>query len=494
MKNIKKTCIFLIAIIAILQIVVPCYATGTINNPIIHAQEEKHLTYENNEQIPNRMLLLNQQAIYKLSSEDEANTNYITNNYTELENQEIINVIKFGYPNYSKEDLNCQTNFEAYIATQEAIYTIYNHRELSKYNIKDEKGQRIYNAIEKILQKARDKLFPEKLELNFIEKNNELIEENEKYMAKEYKLTLNKPIMLGTIVVESGEGIKLSKDEIHGEESFKVLIPKNRLSQNINIKLTAYTQNLSMKLATNTNLQNNKGQIYIEPTYNSKEYKLNIKTGEFSTIKISNINKATNTPIQGNKFQLLDKELNVIQDNLITDVNGKINLENISKGRYYLKQTEVVDGYCINKTNVIIEVTGEESVINVKVVSDSIKNEKTETLEKEIILNEENKEIEEINKKEITSIYTSNIYKDIINDKHTQEENTYNYFENVHDKVSIDTLRRDNIYKNTISSKIQDASGIPNVNNVKMTKEDFINLMELVTSNVGIEKLPKAGK
>lgn len=495
MKKIRKTCAFIVTLIITLQIVVPSFASGTINNPIIKMEEEKCLTYENNEQIPYRMLELNQQPVYRISSEEETSTNYISNNYTELENQEIINTIKFGYPSYSKEELNCETDFEAYIATQEAIYTIYNHRDFSKYQIRNEKGQRIYNAMEKILQNARTKTFQEELEINIIELNNELVEENQYYMAKEYKVTFNRPIMLGTILIESGEGIQVSKREIHGNDNIKILIPKNVLSQNINVRLIAYIQNFNMKLATNTQTPQNKGQIYLEPTYSSMEHKINIKTGgSFSTIKIVNINKATNTPIYGNKFQLLDEDLNIVRDNLTTDREGKIKLENIAKGKYYLKQTEVVDGYCINKTNIMIEVSGHERIINVKVVSDTKKKQKTETLEQEIILNEENKDIEAINNKEITKINTSNIYKDITNNQHIKEENIYNLFQNSYDKISIDTIRRDNVYRNSIKSKVQEFYDFPNSNDVKMTKEDFINLMELVTSRTGIEKLPEAGK
>ena len=495
MKKIKKISIFIITVILVLQMAIPSFSAGEINNPVIQAEEEKHLVYENNEQIPNRMLMLNQQPVYKLSSEDEVNNNYVSNKYAELKRPEIVNTIKFGYPNFTKEKLNCETDFEAYIATQEAIYTMYNNRDLSKYQIRDEKGQRIYNAMEQILENARTKTFQEDLEINLVEINSELVEEDEKYMAKEYKVTLNRPILLGTIAVESGDGIKLSKNEIHDEENFKILIPKSKLSQNINIKLILYMQHLNLKLATNTQMPQNKGQIYLDPIYYSNfKYKLNIKTGGFSTIKITNIDKKTENPIEGSKFQLLDKELNIIKDGLVTDSNGRINIENIAKGKYYLKQTEAVDNYCLNKTNLMIEVTGEETVINVKVINDIMEKEKTETLEKEVILNEENKEIEEINNKEITNIYTSNIYKDITNNEHIQEENTYNLFENTNDKKTIDTTRRDNIYRNAIKSEIQNTHSIPNINNVKMTKEDFINLMELVTSSTGVEKLPEAGK
>lgn len=494
MNKTNKICIFIIIAVVVLQIATASYASNKIYNPIIQQEEPKHITYENNEQYTDKMLIYNQQPVYRISADNEGNTNYISNHFGIFGSQDIVNVVKYGYPNFTKEELNCNSEFEAYVATQESIYTIFHGRDINKYEIKDEKGARIYNALKQIVQKAELNTFQEELQLELIEVNNELVEENDTYMSKEYRVELNRPIMLGILNVESGQGIELSKTQIHGEENFKILIPKNKLSQNINVKLTVYVEDFNITIGKNTQMPQYAGQLYLEPRYSNKEYKINAKTSDISTIKITNINKETKTPVQGNKFELLNKELEVVKNELITDIEGQITIENIPKGTYYLKQIEAVEGYCVNKTNMLIEVTGEESIINVKIISDSEKNEKIETLEKEINLNEENINIEEINNKEIINQNNKNTYKDITNN--TIEKNYYNNnkFVNTNNIRNIEEIVRENEYNNIIKETCENiGETIYAYYNKTMTKEDFLNFIELITSNPDITRLPEAG-
>lgn len=491
LKRFNKLFITIILIMLLMQITVGSFAANKAYNPIIIEQDEKHLIYENNNQYADKMLEISEQTVYRLSSEDEGNNNYVSDNFVDFENEAIMNLIKFGYPNYSKEELNCNTDFEAYVATQEAIYTIYNNRNIRNYVIKDEKGQRIYNAMEQIIQRAQSSQFEENLSVQIDLVNKEKVEDEE-YVRKEYKITMNRPIMLGILSVDVGDGVKLSKTEIHGGENFELLIPKDKVSQNVSIKLVAYMKNFNMKLGTNA--QEGSGQIYLQPTYSNKEYKFNlIKAGNNSTIKITNIDKQTKTPICGNKFQLLNRDLEVVKDALVTDINGQIIVKNITNGIYYLQQTEAIEGYCINKTKVLIQLTGDVSVINVKIVSDSEKNETVENLEKEINLEEENKNIEEINNKEITNIYTNNIYKDIINHDKIKEQYNNNGFFNTTNIKDTYSMEKNNIYLNTIEQEFREIMNDSNVYTKNMTKDDFINFMELVTSNIGVERIPEAG-
>lgn len=490
MKKANKKIISTTILLIILLVQVTSFATQRYY-PTIEQEDSKHLIYGNNEQNLDRMSKLNGQVTYRITSEDEERFDYTISNYTEFQEQEIIKIIKSGYPYKTKEQLKCNTEFQAYIATQEAIYTIKNNRNINQYVIKDEIGQIIYNAMKQIIENAKNSEQQKELYLDFIEINKELMqdEENPDYMKKEYKIISNKPILKGTIIIETGENVRLSKTEIQGEENFKILIPKNNLSQNINIKLIVKPKEYNIKLGTHPSLSMYSGQICFEETGIEKEYKLNIKNGELTTLKITNIDKKTNTPIQGNKFQLLDQDLQITKDNLTTNEKGQITIQNLQKGTYHLKQIQAKQGYCVNKTNMLIQVTGEESIINIKITNDSQKNETIQTMEKEVNLQEENKNVEQTNNKEITNIYNKNTYKDIINN--TISQNQYNNREFINTN-NINTEKND-IYQNLIQEFYNQTSTIANTYNENMTKQDFINLIQLATANSNIDRLPEAG-
>lgn len=497
-KNMKKTNkkIKLIAIVflMIMQIAISSFAVN-IAQPACQKEEEKHLIYQNNEDCLDRMILVNSEPAYKLSSKYENDFNYKVDNLIELDNKEIIKILQFGYPYKTTEELNCNDEFEVYVATQEAIYTVYDNRDINSYEIKDEKGERIYNAMKLIIENAKSYNFEKELNLQIIALNDELVDDETQsdYMKKEYEIKANRPIRAATIAVETGEGIILSKNYINKEEKFKVLIPKDNLTQNINIKITLSVKDYQMQYGTANENTEKSGVIYLHENFTKHDYNINIKKGELSTIKITNIDKTKRTGIEGNKFELLDENFAIVKSDLVTDNYGKITIENIPKGTYYLKQTETTGEYCVNKTNMLIEVTGEERIINVKITNDVMKNEKTETLEKEINIEEENQNIEQINNKEITNIYSTNTYKDITNN--TIQKNRYNNndFVNTNNVKNLQTIRTKNSYRNLIEQIYNDPSSISNEYNYNMTKEDFMNLFQLITSNSGIERLPKAG-
>ena len=48
----------------------------------------------------------------------------------------------------------------------------------------------------------------------------------------------------------------------------------------------------------------------------------------------------TEKRLEGIKFNLLDKDKNVVYENLSTDENGEIHLSNMIPGKYYLKETQ----------------------------------------------------------------------------------------------------------------------------------------------------------
>ena len=65
-------------------------------------------------------------------------------------------------------------------------------------------------------------------------------------------------------------------------------------------------------------------------------------------IKIIKQDKETKARLENVEFNILDKDKKVIFANLKTNKNGEINLENFIPGKYFIQETNPLDGYLSN--------------------------------------------------------------------------------------------------------------------------------------------------
>ncbi len=174
----------------------------------------------------------------------------------ELKRENFSKILANGYPFKSSAQLGCINNEEAYMATQGAIFCNYQEGLLEKYIAKDEKGQRILNAINKILEgkstlnkmKATNKLE--------IKKQNLYWEDDEKdknYVSKTYKIETESEIKNYKIYLKNNEGkilegIKVvdknnqEKEKFEGNEEFKIIVPKEKIKDINNFEIDAEAQ------------------------------------------------------------------------------------------------------------------------------------------------------------------------------------------------------------------------------------------------------------
>ena len=135
--------------------------------------------------------------------------------------------------------------------------------------------------------------------------------------------------------------------------------------------------------------------IYLKEVSAPNEYKVNnekikvdLKWNETSKIEISNKLKKGSLKIkkvdsidnlktlEGVKFDLLDEKNNVIK-HLVTDEKGQIEVKNLDKGIYLLRETKTIDGYNLDNTIYEIEIKPG------KVFDITLENEKIPKLEPE---------------------------------------------------------------------------------------------------------------
>ena len=266
-----------------------------------------------------------------------------------------------GYPYKSIEDLGVANKEEAFTATKQAVYCyLYNHNP-ADYGAIGEAGQRTLNAFNKIINDANNSTETKISSTVTINKeNNEWTVDNldENYVSKLYNVTAGANISNYKIKIEAKNGADLTgvkitdennqeKEEFMSNEKFKVLIPIKTLKENgefnLSVETQVYTKPVLYGTAPDSSYQDyavtvasyEDGTGNISDTYFKNETKLIIVKKD----------QETGDVLQGVEFELLDENKNVVYSDLKTDKKGKIEIENLLPGTYYLKETKTVEGY-----------------------------------------------------------------------------------------------------------------------------------------------------
>lgn len=420
-------------------------------------------------------------------------------------------IITNGYPYKTLEELGVANEKEAYLATKQAVYCYLDNRNVYEYSGIGESGTRTLNALRQIWNNAMSSTetkISNTVEVKQVTNIWEKDKIDEKYISKTYEIQYPAPITNYTVEIK-GENIPKGliitdanndiKDSFKAKERFKILIPASSLNQSgsfeINIKTQMETKPVLYGGGPSEDLQNYALTMYeYEDSTGSykEEYQKNT-----AQIKILKQEKETKKPLQGVEFQLLDKNKNEIYQSLITDKNGRVTLENIEPGTYYIRETKTLQGYVRYSEDIKIDISLNE-IINVTVNNSKEKkievskeetqievgqegtkeniNEKNETNTHEKVENEKQENITEIekNKQETTEKIEQNIDKTIENEKINTVEKEIN--------EKIETLDKE------INTTIE------NINKeVNQTIEKVNQTITNITQNTHIKKLPVTG-
>ncbi|MCI9016973.1 MAG: Cys-Gln thioester bond-forming surface protein [Clostridia bacterium] len=433
----------------------------------------------------------NDNIIYQ-KSQDNKEEGTTLSNKQEIKNEKILKILNSGYPNITKEELGCSDD-EAYIATQEAIFVTLDNKDINNYIPLGEGGERIINAIKIILNKA-SKYVEEKIN---IEEQQKEWKQEEEFLTKEYKIKAKTEIKNTKIEIIEGQNIQITDLEGNEKNTFvdneivKVKIPKSNPEQSFKIKLKADIKGNIAYICTNPY---NKEFIIIENGYYTVQTIKNIKNSKVSNIKIINKDKQTKESIQGNTFELLEEDGTIVKQDLITNEKGEIQIQSLKQGQYVLKQKSIIQPYTKIIDPVSIKITGQEDNITINLYNSKTQIEEVIKKDKEINISEENKKIEENNITEISNIYTNNNYKEILNQ--IDETNLYNNneFINTINRKNINNIIRDNFFINNIEEENTQTSNIVNTEKFEMTRQDFINYMDIINLKNNIPpKLPQTG-
>lgn len=298
-----------------------------------------------------------------------------------LQSVAVWRIIANGYPIKDENALGVANKEEAYTATQHAIYCMLDGKNELYYqpfgDTTEGPGARTYKAMRKILSDISAS--------NDVRKSAEIKIDNVgtyiegEYFVHSYEVTVPSKVQIKNYKVvlskENGEnlgGIKLvdsngnEKDTFSPQEKFKVLIPIKEMTKNGEYSIKVSTEANTMPVLYATSNKENcvdyvVGGMLYEPTSKSmtREYAKNE-----TKITIIEKDKDTGTMIEGAEFELLDENYNKVLTNIKTNKEGKVVLENMLPGVYYLREVKTADEYHVYPEEIKLELSfGTEIIV-----------------------------------------------------------------------------------------------------------------------------------
>lgn len=307
-----------------------------------------------------------------------------------------------GYPYKTIQELGVANKEEAFTATKQAIYCYIHGNNPDDYGAIGEAGERTLNAMKKIINDSQNSTETKISSTVTINKNVDewKQDENEKnYVSKTYTISAGANIENYKIKItrENGQdigGIKLTnidnqeKSEFIPNEKFKILIPIKNMTENgkfnIDVETKVKTKPILYGTAPSSEYQDYAltGVIYEDGIGSAQdEY-----TKNETKIIIIKKDKNEGTLLEGVEFELLNDNKETAYTGLKTNEEGKIVVENLVPGVYYLRETKVIDGYKISDEDIEVKIElNEESTITVdNIKEEKLKVEKTKISTKEI--------------------------------------------------------------------------------------------------------------
>lgn len=259
-------------------------------------------------------------------------------------------VVINGYPYKSIEQLGVTNEEEAYIATKQSMYCYIYNTGTELYSAINEQGERVINAMNNILENAKnsnESFDNPNIEIEQSEKWN-VDEIENKYVSKEYKIKSNKNISKITLNLESQpKGTKITNLDEDGK--FKILIPIENLKESgkfkIKIQTELETKPIFLGEAPSNDLQN-----YLLTAYSyedmDKEFEQEYEKNNTKII-IEKTDNDTNEVLKGAKFEILDEKQKSIR---VAETNneGQVILDGLMPGIYYIKEVQAPNGYSID--------------------------------------------------------------------------------------------------------------------------------------------------
>lgn len=415
-KRIIKISILLVTIlVSSLSFINSVYATN-INSAHLYSVGDcgKLLTYKGIAVKVSYVQYINDGVSYPAYCLDKTKPGAETQEYSVSVDQAITDVglwkrVINGYPYKTIEELGVANANEAFTATKQAIYCYIHGNNPADYGAIGEAGTRTLNAMYKIIANAENSSeykISSTIKINETTSNWEQDTKENTYVSKTYNVVAGAEIQNYTIELyrENGQdlgGIKLTdennveKKEFAPDEKFKILIPIKNLTEdgefNLKVEAKIKTKPVLYGIAPSSSYQD---YALTTATYEDGTGTLKAKYNKNETkIIVIKQDEETNARLEGVEFELLDENRNASYTDLKTNKEGKVTIENLVPGRYYLKEVNTIDGYKIYDEMVVIDIDLNEQV---NVTVNNRKEEKPAIEKTENYLSVSNKNVKKL--------------------------------------------------------------------------------------------------
>lgn len=270
-------------------------------------------------------------------------------------------VIINGYPYKSIQELGVANKEEAFLATKQAVYCYIHKNNLNDYEGIGEAGKRTLNAMHQIVNNAnnsKETKISSTIEIKKEENEWKQDQLNPEYVSKTFsvsaganiknykiKITKENAKNIGGIMVTDMKNVE--KNEFTPNEKFKVLIPIKNMTEEGSFKLTVESQ-VQTKPVLYGKAPNSSKQDYAltAMTYEDGNGEKSDSYPENETkIIIIKQDDKTKKKLENVEFELLDKNKNAVYSDLKTNKEGKIEINHLIPGKYYLRETRAKEGY-----------------------------------------------------------------------------------------------------------------------------------------------------
>ena len=285
--------------------------------------------------------------------------NYSVNVTELLSDVQLWRAVVNGFPYKSAEELGVENDQDAFVATKQAVYSVIYNRDVdSFYRGGDERGTKIFNAIKNIVNQARFGTdTPTTNNVININKIGEFKADGSSYYSQEYSVSSNVDVSNYAITSISNfpDGSYISdlsgnvKNAFSGGEHFKVLVPKEKILDNFDGKITISGKVKSYPVffgqSPNPNWQDY--ALTYDAYYTAGgETTLSVDAYK-SKIKVIKIDNETKNPIEGVEFNFRYADGQNI-GNYKTNSQGCIELSNQRQGKVIVTEVATKSEYILD--------------------------------------------------------------------------------------------------------------------------------------------------
>ena len=275
-------------------------------------------------------------------------------------NNKIWRAIVNGYPFKTPQELGCNNMHEAYAATKMAVYDAMYNYDLNKFTVHGnvDSNKRVVAAIKKIITAARNSKDTKKVATITVKdesKEWKVDSVNKNYLSKTYSVTASAANETYKISLENDTKKVAKVVDINNKErttfkkneKFKVLLPIVELEEKGTFTIKASSELKTMPIlygeTPNPEWQN---FAVTAGFFETTDVKLNQSYSQnYTKIEIIKKDGKGQNALKGGIFNLYDEKNNLLYTDLTTDEKGKIVIENLIPGKYYLEEIVAPEGY-----------------------------------------------------------------------------------------------------------------------------------------------------